>query len=149
MTFEICEDCGAKTEEIDLQGDGQFRCLLCKKKRLGHEPREFTEEEVRERFLRQVAVLIQYWETESRTPDLHGKMTGLAFSILSMLDGCSMGIPGFIVAPCGHPDDKAYHQAHYENWYPENHEADVKCDISGGLHDQLHKYVQDPTSAKV
>lgn len=149
MTWKICEDCGQKTEEIDLHGDGQFRCLLCKKKRLGHEPRELTEEEVRERFLKQVAGLIQYWETSSGAPGLHDKMTGLAFSILSMLDGCSMAIPGFIIAPCPHPDDQAYNQTNYENWYPQNHKADVKCDISGGLHDQLHKYVQAPISAKV
>lgn len=143
MLFGICRDCNKKTDEIDFHDHMASRCLDCKKKRLGREPRELTEEEVRERFLKQVAVLIQYWETESRTPDLHGKMTGLAFSILSMLDGCSMGIPGFIVAPSTNRDDKAHRQAHHEDWYPQNHEANVNCDISGGLRDQLYKYVQD------
>ena len=103
---------------------------------------EYTEQEVREAFLKHVWEIIDYWDGKydqmvAQYP-CRRKLEGLAFSLLVMLDGESADIPGFIVAPCPHPDDKAFLQGEGENWWPENHEADVACDIGGTLHDSFH-----------
>ena len=111
--------------------------------KMGNEPREFTEDEVRDRFLTQVWVNIDYWDGAYdqivADKSCREKLEGLAFSLLSMLDGCSVALPSFTVAPMPHPEDRDYHQEQGENWWPENHNADVKCDIGGCLHDLFHK----------
>lgn len=99
--------------------------------------REKTVDEIRQEFLEHIGVIIHYWETLPDTT-VHERLSGLVFSILSTLDGCSGGMPGFIVAPSPHPDDKEYNIAEGENYYPQNHESDVKGDIAGGLHELLH-----------
>ena len=102
--------------------------------------REYTEKEVREKVLKQIAVMVNYWLNESRTPDTKEKLEGLAFSICSMLDGCNLDIPGFIVAPLGHEEDIQYYKDKGENYYPVNRESDVKCDIGGCLHELIGRY---------
>jgi len=103
---------------------------------------EYTEDEVRQAFLEHVWQTIDYWDgaydQKVAQYACREKLEGLAFSLLAMLDGCSADLPGFIVAPCPHPDDKAYLQGEGENWYPENHDTDIACDIGGGLHDIFH-----------
>lgn len=109
----------------------------------GNEPREFTEDEVRKAFLEYVWQIIDYWEgqcdQEVAQYPCRKKLEGLAFSLLVTLDGESIDLPGFIVAPRPHPSDKAYHQENNENWWSENHNADVKCDIGGCLHELFYK----------
>lgn len=104
------------------------------------EPRQWTEKEIREKFLRQVAGMSEYWaklQPVDGTPKtVQERLDGLAFSILAMLDGCNIGIPGFIVAPAPHDDDKEYCINEGENWFPQ--QADL-CDIGGGLHELYHK----------
>ncbi len=103
------------------------------------EPREYTTEEVREQFLDHIAHMIVYWEQEGRAPTLREKMSGLAFSFLTTLDGGG-DLPGFIVAPTPHESDRKYHQEQGENWYPENHESTVVCDIAAdSLHEHWHR----------
>jgi hypothetical protein len=101
--------------------------------------REWTEDEIREKFLAHVRVMVDYWDREPRAETQKRRLEGLAFSILVALDGCAGGLPGFIVAPSPHPEDKAFHQSEGENYYPENHEADVKGDIAGCLHELFYK----------
>jgi len=103
---------------------------------MSEQAREYTEDEVRDAFLAHVRDSIEYWHD---LPDqtCRERMRGLAFSILSTLDGSAMDLPAFIVAPSPHPDDKAFHQEIGENWWPENHNAGVKASISGGLHELL------------
>lgn len=96
--------------------------------------RKYTEEEIREIFIKQVWSNIQYWKNEKRAPTLDEKLEGLAFSMLVMLDGGNASMPKFVVAPNPHPDDKDYHIENGENYFPED------CDISGGLHDLFQKY---------
>jgi len=100
------------------------------------EPREFTEAEVRQQYLELVWSSIDYWHN---LPDktCREKMEGLAFGILVILDG-DTSLPGFIVAPCPHPDDKEYNREQRENWFPENHDSNVKCNIAGCLHELFH-----------
>jgi hypothetical protein len=105
---------------------------------MSKQPRKMTTEEVRERFLQQVWAYIDYWERDSRTPSVHGKLSGLAFSMLVILDGGSPALPSCIVAPQPHPDDKKYHQENGDNWFPENNDVAIKGDIAGCLHEQFH-----------
>jgi len=101
-------------------------------------PRELTEDEVQRVFLDQVRAMCRYWVEESIATTVKEKVEGVAFSILVALDGGNIGLPGFIVAPSPHPDDKEYHRSHGENWYPENDPEAVKCDIGGSLHEHFH-----------
>ena len=93
------------------------------------EPREYTEDEVREKFLKHIIDLIGYWHNLPAEKTMRERMEGLAFSILVSLDGESLAVPAFQVIPAPHPDDKDYLQSIGENWFPHN------CDISGCLHD--------------
>lgn len=94
-------------------------------------PREYTREEVRRMFLDRFTGMVAYWEKESRAESIHDKLHGLAFSILTTLDGCVADLPGFKVIPCPHPSDKEYHRQHGENWFPED------TDIGGCLHEEF------------
>ena len=101
------------------------------------EPREYTDEEVRDMFISHIWMLVNYWDKADR-PTQHDRMAGLAFSILSMLDGCSMNLPGFSVIPHPHPDDKEFRKNEGTNWFPEPQK--VNHDISGMLHDNFYKF---------
>lgn len=103
-------------------------------------PREYTKEEVTERFLNHIRTMVNYWD---RQPDKSSeeKLEGLAFSILVMLDGCSLGFPGFIVAPLPCEEDKDFCINEEKiNYFPQNHEIEdkINCDIAGGLHNLFY-----------
>ena len=110
--------------------------------------KQFTPKEVRKKFLKQVWKLVQYWNNfPNKTTE--ERLSGLAFSILAMLDGCStldmlnqdfLGLPAFIVVPDPSPDDKKYFINIGENYYPENYFNPVSCNISGSLHEKFYKY---------
>jgi hypothetical protein len=100
-------------------------------------PREYTTDEAREKFLAHVRALVDWWADESRVTDPREKLSGLAFSILSALDGCAGGLPGYIVSPAPHPEDEAYLKAEGQNWYPAA--PKVECDIAGSLHELFYK----------
>jgi hypothetical protein len=102
--------------------------------------RELTTDEVREKLLRQIWSLVDYWEHEDRRPDVRGKLSGLAFSILVALDGESCNVPPFIVAPMPHKDDQSYRQQRGKNWYPYNDSDKVKADVAGSLHELFHEF---------
>ena len=69
--------------------------------------RAITAKELTTQFLEHIHLLVDYWDTVERE-STHAKMEGLAFSILSMLDGCSLELPAFDIVARPHPDDKAY-----------------------------------------
>lgn len=96
--------------------------------------RALTEDEIRDRFLKQVHSMARYWAgldgsnvSEDSTP-LY-RTEGLAFSILAAIDGCSMAVPAFKLIADPHPEDQSFHEENDENYYPEG------VDISGGLHE--------------
>lgn len=103
------------------------------------EPREYTEDEVRQIFLEHVDTLIRYWanlrssEIPAGEPDIMWRLEGLTHSIFAALDGCSMSLPAFIVAPMPHESDQAFHEEQGENWYPHNDASKIKADIGGAL----------------
>lgn len=96
--------------------------------------REYTEEEIRAKFLMNVWSILNYWKNESRAKTIDEKMEGLAFSILVMLDGGNAMMPKFKVSPDPHPDDKEFYIKNGENYFPEN------CDIAGCLHELFGNY---------
>lgn len=86
---------------------------------MSDEPREMTEEEMTERFIQHIWMLIDYWERESRTPGVRDKMEGVAFSILSFLDGSTLDAPAFDLVPMPHESDKDFHKEEGTNWWPD------------------------------
>lgn len=92
--------------------------------------REYTEEEIRETFLEQLHIMVDYWD-KIKEHDTRGKLSGLCHSILAMLDGRMLVLPGFVIAPCPHEDDKAFNIKEGRNYFPEAPE--VECDIGGDL----------------
>lgn len=93
--------------------------------------RAYTHDEIQDLFLKHVESCTDYWDRQE--PNKRKAMEGLAFSIMTMIDGCAMGIPGFSVMPCPYSDDKAYHKDRGENWFPKN------VDIGGSLHELIFK----------
>lgn len=105
------------------------------------EARELTTEEVRENLLRSIWDMIDYWERNRDGRDLRGKLSALAFSILSTLDGEGSGdTPPFIVAPLPHKSDQEYRKQQGENWYPYNDSDSVKSDVAGNLHELFYEF---------
>lgn len=94
---------------------------------MSDEPHAYTESEARTIFVQYVWNCIAYWTNDARTPTLSGKMEGLAFSILVMLDGESC-LPGFKVIPNLVEGDVDYYKQNGDNWFPET-------DIGGCLHE--------------
>ncbi len=113
-------------------------------------PRELTADEVRDRFLDHARAMVRFWSDpdlrqnplEDRT-DIERRVSGAVFSILVALDGALGDLPGFIVAPRPHPDDREFLRGEGENWFPENHDAAVKADIAGELHDLFYPPKKD------
>lgn len=100
--------------------------------------KEKSTEEVREEFLNHIRCLVNEWASVENKSTKE-KLNGLAFSILAMLDGESADLPSFIVAPLPHEDDKQFSIKHGEDYYPENHNSNINCDIAGILHDLFYE----------
>lgn len=95
--------------------------------------REYTEEEMQREFVEHIHALIDYWENEDRAPTTKEKLEGLAFSILTAIDGEAMAVPGYKLIPITSEEDKQYYISQGENYYPED------TDIAGSLHEIFHK----------
>ena len=99
-------------------------------------PREYTAEEAKDRFLKHVQAMVEYWVEHGREAgDMENSVRGVAFSILAAIDGSACALPAWVLAPRPHEDDKEYREKRGENWYPDAPE--VPCDISGSLHDEF------------
>jgi hypothetical protein len=133
---ELLDDYKYMSETYYFNEDGKVSDVF--RKIVMTNSKEKSKDEVRKEFLNQVRELVFYWDKINQK-DTKEKLSGLAFSILTLLDGCSMCSPKFIVAPDPHPEDKEYHIENKEDYYPENYESDVKCDISGCLHELFYK----------
>jgi hypothetical protein len=93
---------------------------------------ELTTDQARERFLDHVRALVDYWDREASGDQRH-RLEGVAFSILVLLDGGSGHMPGWVVCPSPHPEDRAYCEAQGEEYWPEA--PDAGTDIAGSLHE--------------
>lgn len=92
--------------------------------------RELTQDEVKARFLDYVRSMVLYWHEQESQSEID-KLSGLAFSILSAIDGCSE-LPAFELIPSPHESDKGHAIEHYEDYYPDN------GDIAGSLHEEFY-----------
>lgn len=105
--------------------------------------RQYTTDEIRTKFLELVWSYIDYWDKLPDKPTRE-RLEGLAFGMLVILDGGSIEIPGFLVTPAPHPNDREYHQNRNEKWYPG---SDVTCDIAGCLHELFYGCKPDTDQA--
>lgn len=101
------------------------------------EPRQYTAEEVRDMLISAIWENIEYWEHESRQSTVRDKLEGLAFSILSMLDG-SQHLPGFVLITETHPSDKDYFKSQGKNWFPENDTSSLNEPLAFMLHEDFY-----------
>lgn len=102
------------------------------------EPRAYTSEEERKKFLDHICGMISYWNSEGRSnvpKDLSSRerLEGLVHSILVMIDGGSGGMPAFDISPAPHPDDKEFNKKQGCNWYEP---GEIMNDCQ--LHDQYN-----------
>ena len=105
-------------------------------------PKEYTKEEVRQKFLEHCAGILEYWYKCDRAPSTREKMEGLLFSVFAAIDGAAMDLPAFMLVPMPDKTDKDYCIKEGENWFPYTDQGKVKCDIAGSLHDQYAKYMK-------
>lgn len=88
----------------------------------GDVPRAWTREEMTEQLLHHFIGMVDYWDSvdiiQVGPMSQKERMHGLLFSILSTLDGSSMGIPGFILTPSVTAEDQQFNEAIGENWWP-------------------------------
>lgn len=89
----------------------------------------YTEQETRDIFLDHVRGLIEYWDNIHT--DKTKALEDLAFSIMTLLDGEAIDVPGFRVSPICSKEDKDYYESKGEKYFDEN------VDIAGCLHEFL------------
>jgi hypothetical protein len=72
--------------------------------------------EVKDELLDHIRCVADYW---ARLPDKTPKerCDGVAFSILTMIDGCSGGMPAFDLLVSPHEDDKKYNIDNGNDYY--------------------------------
>jgi hypothetical protein len=82
-----------------------------------------TVDEMREAFLDQLDGLANYWATipnpacGSGETEAQARVRGLAFSVLVMLDGGSLGVPAFDLVPAPHLEDAEFHRDEGGDWW--------------------------------
>lgn len=76
---------------------------------------KMSKEELRDAFMHHVRDMVRYWSQQNERNELR-KLEGLAFSILSAIDGTSMGLPAFNLVARVHPDDKQYRIDQGKQW---------------------------------
>lgn len=117
------------------------KCPNCRDEEMKHKAKEITTDESRYLFLKHMASIVDFWEKQSTNPSLREKLEGVLFSVLSALDGCAAGLPGYLVIPNPSPEDKKY--AIQEGFDYEPHPPQLDHDIGGGLHEQIHMYFKN------
>lgn len=75
----------------------------------------FTSDELRSEFLQCLRGYVLQW-TSFEDYTVEERLSGLAFSMLCMLDGVSGDLPAFDVLAAPNKDDKEYHQENGDDW---------------------------------
>jgi hypothetical protein len=106
----------------------------------GDGPRAYTAEEVRDMLLEHIRLMAKYWadlpEVDKATGEARttqDRCEGVAFSILTALDGSTMALPAFDLKLAPHPDDKEYCRSEEENWF------EPGMELSFMLHEHFYK----------
>lgn len=103
-----------------------------------NEDRIYLTEEIKEQFLQRTLEIANYWiSLEDKTKEESVK--GAIFSILAMIDGCNVDIPGFILAPLTSRENQEYALKNGEKYYLLNDSERIFNDIAGSLHDRFSK----------
>lgn len=76
-----------------------------------------TKEEVRKEFLDQIHWLVRFWATDKDEMTILERCDGVAFSILTIIDGSSMMLPAFNLSTCPNPEDKQFHIQEGSDYY--------------------------------
>lgn len=113
--------------------------------------REYTTQEILEKFSNRTRNLIKYWATLDINPEyiqpgeteIHYRLEGLAHSIMAGIDGCAIDIPGFMLIPVGTTEDRDFHISEEENYYPITDHVDSTYDIAGGLRYNIYDNEED------
>lgn len=64
------------------------------------------------------------------------KLDELAFSILLLIDGKGeIDFPSWILAPFQSEEDRKYFKKKNKNYYPDNQDNEIDCNIAGYLHE--------------
>lgn len=108
------------------------------------QPRAYTHDEARDKILEHIRRIAEYWAT--LPPDnpsnkvfnappltIRDRCDGVAFSILSMLDGVSAAMPGMILKLDPHPEDADFLRSEGARWF------EPGMEIEGSLHDRFYK----------
>ncbi len=103
--------------------------------------KEYTQEEITDRFMKQVTGIARYWGDIGSDPKKAAE--GAIFSMLVLLDGESAGHPGCALFVNPHPDDKEYHIDNGEDYYPGFEDPDGSVRVKGRalFHDMLYGYL--------
>jgi hypothetical protein len=89
--------------------------------------RAITTEEATTEFLTRVKQLAKYWASQGKS--VEDACDGVAFSILSLMDGSQLNFPAVDLVLCPDETDKEYSKEEGENWYEESR-------ISTTLHEE-------------
>lgn len=83
----------------------------------------YTADEALSHYMDHVRAMVKYWahlpeidQATGRAMTIEDRCEGVAFSILTMIDGCS-ALPGLNLTLDPHPDDKAHHIAEGNQYY--------------------------------
>lgn len=99
-------------------------------------PRAYTTQEVRSMFLSHVRNVAKNWAENGNPADQQDMCEGVAFSILSAIDGCAGGLPFSIdLVARVHQDDKQFHIDNGDKWIEDGTVLNADC----MMHDLLHK----------
>lgn len=101
------------------------------------EEKIYTTQEVKEKFLNQVKLIANTWlsyENKSKEEAVNGAI----FSVLALIDGCSVDLPGFILAPITSRENQIDAKENGMKYYMLNDQESVFNDIGGSLHDQYY-----------
>lgn len=96
------------------------------------EPRAYTAEEATEMFLDRIRGLVDYWDGVDKQTTKE-KLSGLAFSILTLLDGDTMTLPACYVTLQPHPDDQEFLKGQGDNWF------EPATELTWPLHEQFYR----------
>lgn len=106
-------------------------------------PRAYTAEEVRDMILQHSVAMARYWASlpdvdraTGRPMTVQSRCEGVVFSMLTMLDGYTMALPGFALKLVPHEEDKAFAIEQGENWF------EPGMEIEDALHEHLHRFTK-------
>jgi hypothetical protein len=96
-------------------------------------PRAYTVDEIRDQLIDHIWSAIQLWASSPTAGSIEERLSGLAHSILAILDGCSGDVPAFKLEVDPHPDDEEFLREEGSNWYP------TGAVIEDMLHEHLYR----------